>query len=370
MVKGANLDTIRHACREVAAGDRDLVSLVSQITDFVDGGKGSLFSAQNGGAYKSVAIFGFDPKLFLEYDDGMNLQDPRKPSSMRLTAGDADTGQSFLSNETLQKVYPGYYNDISLRGNIKDSVHGVIADDPVLGRQPISIQRGFSDDLFGSAEIEKMTAVLPYLSDMLHYAKLVTVPKAAYSCLLAPDLTLFHLDGDPEILRSAPRTQAIVITRKGHDDQLSLNTDGGGRLLRRLWAQAYQGRSHVIRFRHDAVTDHVLTISPAPSLLNWVWPGRKRVLCRIDLSNRDLLTPDASDIYADAFGLTPAEGRVLAALTTGRPSGELALNLGISAETLRWHVKNILSKTRHSRRSDLIQAARSNDLTHLFQDKS
>lgn len=42
--------------------------------------------------------------------------------------------------------------------------------------------------------------------------------------------------------------------------------------------------------------------------------------------------------------LTPAEQRVLAELRSGRPNAEIAVRLGVSVNTVRYHVSNILAK--------------------------
>lgn len=52
-----------------------------------------------------------------------------------------------------------------------------------------------------------------------------------------------------------------------------------------------------------------------------------------------------AQIAASAFGLTPAEGRVTAMVARGATAPEAAETLGVSAETVRTHIKSILAKT-------------------------
>ena len=51
--------------------------------------------------------------------------------------------------------------------------------------------------------------------------------------------------------------------------------------------------------------------------------------------------------------LTPAEWRVVEGIRQGRTNGEIAEALGVSVNTIRYHVSNILSKTGLSDRNAL-----------------
>lgn len=54
------------------------------------------------------------------------------------------------------------------------------------------------------------------------------------------------------------------------------------------------------------------------------------------------------------FGLTPAEGRVLQAITDGKRAEDLAADLSISIETARTHIRRIYNKLGVSSREQLI----------------
>jgi DNA-binding CsgD family transcriptional regulator/PAS domain-containing protein len=64
---------------------------------------------------------------------------------------------------------------------------------------------------------------------------------------------------------------------------------------------------------------------------------------------------DGADATAAAFGLTPAETRVLASLLAGRTLAETATTLGIAATTAKTHLDNIFSKTAVTRQADLMR---------------
>ena len=54
------------------------------------------------------------------------------------------------------------------------------------------------------------------------------------------------------------------------------------------------------------------------------------------------------------FGLTAAEAAVAVALAQGRAAEDLAGRLGVSLNTVRTHIKNVLAKTGTSRQAQLV----------------
>ena len=64
---------------------------------------------------------------------------------------------------------------------------------------------------------------------------------------------------------------------------------------------------------------------------------------------------DGANAMAAAYGLTPAETRVLASLLAGHTLAETAVGLGIAATTAKSHLKNIFLKTGVSRQADLVR---------------
>ena len=63
--------------------------------------------------------------------------------------------------------------------------------------------------------------------------------------------------------------------------------------------------------------------------------------------------PDLA-VLRELFSLTPAEARITAKLVLGRSVEEIADEADISVETVRTHVKRVLSKTETSRQAELI----------------
>lgn len=64
---------------------------------------------------------------------------------------------------------------------------------------------------------------------------------------------------------------------------------------------------------------------------------------------------DGADTLAAAFGLTPAETKVLASLFSGRTLTETAATLGITRPTAKTHLEHIFLKTKVTRQAELMR---------------
>ncbi len=64
---------------------------------------------------------------------------------------------------------------------------------------------------------------------------------------------------------------------------------------------------------------------------------------------------DGADTVVAAFGLTPAETRVLASLFAGRTLAETAVTLGIAGTTAKTHLEHIFLKTGVTRQAELMR---------------
>ena len=64
---------------------------------------------------------------------------------------------------------------------------------------------------------------------------------------------------------------------------------------------------------------------------------------------------DGAGAVAAAFGLTPAETKVLASLFAGRTLAETAATLGITRPTAKTHLEHIFLKTKVTRQAELMR---------------
>lgn len=73
------------------------------------------------------------------------------------------------------------------------------------------------------------------------------------------------------------------------------------------------------------------------------------------ISSPDQPIETSTDLLQELFKLTPAEAKLAVLLTNGFTIENISAELGISAHTVRAHLRSIFSKTHVSRQSELIR---------------
>jgi DNA-binding CsgD family transcriptional regulator len=71
---------------------------------------------------------------------------------------------------------------------------------------------------------------------------------------------------------------------------------------------------------------------------------------------------------AQMLGLSPAEGRLIAALVAGQSITEYAERVGVSKNTVKTQMRQIFNKTGYNRYADIVRAVAGNPLTKLLND--
>ena len=102
--------------------------------------------------------------------------------------------------------------------------------------------------------------------------------------------------------------------------------------------------------RRDGRPEYILIVAPLGAEL----AAKERPLAMILVAGPDELSPSESEL-AQLFGLSPAEGRVAAALMTGNKLSEIAIASGVRITTLRTQLSSILRKVGVERQADLVR---------------
>ena len=82
--------------------------------------------------------------------------------------------------------------------------------------------------------------------------------------------------------------------------------------------------------------------------------GAERLAALVLIRDPDAIRLDP-EMIGDVLGLTAAESRVAVLLGTGRSVRDIARELHRSEDTVRWTLKNVLSKTNSARQADLVR---------------
>lgn len=345
-------DQIVKLCRDASYGDYPWDSLLGNIAEWVGGDRAMLLHSTSVAGYNHSISYNHDPEMQKSYNEHYCHLDPRAQKSLKLNVGETYTGQQIVPNQNFK--HTEYYSEVTLKADVKDSVHGVISDDPELGRRAISIQRGFNSDFFGTGDLEKLRFILSHLDqafrDSLRVAPILArhdASRALVYGLVDPALHLHFFDGPefrPEqFLQIDPIGQRMLVA----NEALAL-------VLPAAIREAARGHRKNIR-----LTSSFLSLTPAPHALGWTG------LDELAFFVVSAPEPDAdASLFSAAFSLTRKESEILDQMLINQDRERICRQLNISTETLRWHIKNILSKCGCSSGAELVNAARQNNLAN------
>lgn len=310
-------------------------------------------SALPGGAYHQV--FG------LERPPPYTAALPRRPLAEPLTPEALEGEEAFLSGELYQKV---------LRPNRLRYLASA-----VLHREPgwltyAELWRGPEDGPFGKEELERFGWLARHLGRAVAIQHSLAAARAT-GMLLAEVIDCFDRgaivcdrDGRPRLVNRLARE----ILERG--DGLALF---GGRLrptrsgqsaeLLRLIGEcaatsagAGTGSGGLMALaRRGGARNYALVVSPlATAMLSGV---DDRALALLLIADPDRRVPTRQQL-ARLHGLTPAETNVAARLLLGETPAEMAAVLGVSVNTVRYHLRNLLAKTGTRRQAELVSHLR------------
>ena len=179
--------------------------------------------------------------------------------------------------------------------------------------------------------------------DMEVVASATNVPQAVAEHLrVSPDVTLMDLqlpeinglEGIRRIRHAAPEARIVVLTMYQGDEDIYRSLEAGA-------------ATYLLK---DALSDELV------SVIRQVHAGNRPVTPEVEagLESRRQQPP-----------LTPREIQVVRLITDGLRNKEIGVALGISEQTAKVHVKNILSKLRVNDRAAVIAVAARRGIVHL-----
>lgn len=248
----------------------------------------------------------------------------------------------------------------------RDYVHGVggIILNNNLGQSAISVSRGVKDGPFGESEKAILRRLLPHLrrAALLH-GELGSV---------RTQLNTFagHLDRYPYAFLLADAERRVLYANKPARE-LAQRNDGfaieAGRVslsspkqnlalqkeMRKMSSERDDSLQRVDVLRPSRKTPYRLLLMPVETS-NFIPLGVSLpAVSLLIIDSESQHHPDPAVLRA-LFSLTPAEANITARLVLGRNLEEIAAEAGTSYETVRTHLKHILSKTETKRQGELI----------------
>jgi DNA-binding CsgD family transcriptional regulator len=344
-----------------AALDRSRWSkVVGQAGRFVGGPAAAIFSksaiAGNGDVHYE---FGTDPHYRQLYFEKYVRLDPA-------TAGHhfAEIGQPMAVEDLMP--YPEFtqtrfYREWARPQGIVDFVSAVLDKSPE-GAAMFGVFRYEGDGIVDHQTRRRMQLIVPHIRRAVMVGRLFELKSAGNAAFEALDglgAGVCLLDASGKIVHANAACQAILAA----DDFLSA---AGGRLvakdfkidqaLRELMA-AVPGepktRTADLPLRGQNGTRHVMHVLPLASAARGVAGTGATVALFI---RRAAIEPPASpDVLAQAYNLTPAELRVLLAITEIGGVGDVAAAFRVAETTIKTHLSRLFVKTGARRQADLVK---------------
>lgn len=261
-----------------------------------------------------------------------------------------------------------YHQEFALKFGLSRILSLVLAHD-VNRFQYLTVTRALKDPPFGDDEAQVSQALIPHLQGAIRLASLVANAQVrAESAAGGLDALTFGVllvgtSGRLHHANTAARTLLACADGLISDpDGLRGATPDATRALRELCAgcaiRTPKGGSRaggaLLLPRPSGLPDlHVLVLpNRVPAHLDALFEHGRAVVFVHDPANEP---PSAPELLRAYFGLTKTEAEVAAQVATGRSMEEIAAVLGYTKETMRWYVKQLLSRTGSRSRSELMR---------------
>lgn len=346
---GRTIEELGQRCRDAAIGAYRWDALLQDLAEWVGGSKALLLGADDTGPYRHSANWNHAPEALARYNNHYNRFDPRARLAQFTPLHQCQLGQQYVANESI--AGSEYFDAINLAGDVKDSVHGVIANDREIGRRSISIQRGFREEFFGQNEADRLTAVLPMLEaamrDSIRFSRSLAGQMSGEGfCYLVVDaarrVAFSDVEGDGQLSASESLSLSGGQLTSGHQ-----RID---KAIERAIRSAIGGAA-----LHLNIGGLELSFSRLPGSLGWLADEDH---CFLAIVPKPDLTQTRTDLFAIAHGFSSREKEILSVLLGENDVRMAATKAGLTYETLRWHVKNMQQKSGIQRRDAMLAAAR------------
>jgi DNA-binding CsgD family transcriptional regulator len=232
------------------------------------------------------------------------------------------------------------------------------------GQSFISTLRGTEDGPFGEFERATLRALMPHLkrAALLH-GEFGSMRRrlAAFTAHLDRYPHAFLLtDAECRVLYANPKANEIAgledgfVVRAGRIHITSPKTQTSFRqTLGNVIAGRKQSLQRLEVRRRSGKKPYRVLVMPVPDSRAISLGVAQPSAAILIVDGHSGPQPDPA-VLAEMFSLTPAESRVTARLALGRSVEEIAEETSISIETVRTHVRRILSKTATGRQAELI----------------
>lgn len=316
-----------------------------------------------------LASSAIDQSAIEEYHAYYHQYDIWLSSSRWQKSGSILRGPDILPDETFLKS--PWYNDFLQRLDIGKLITGRLFGDASDG-DSISFYRPWQHSDFDTASEQLLQQLLPHLSSaMAVYRHLSNMEQRLAATETAFDrlpigVVLFDRRG--QFLHANKLAWDVLRAHDGLEVQASrlttANPDLQRKLERLIMATAATGRG-TMASPGGSLTIPRMSLKPSfsifvapisdrgseqPGILGDTQPSAIAII-----NNPEWTAQIPSDVLQERYGLTSAESRLAAELSTGSSLKQASEKFGVSRDTVRTQLKQIFTKTNTHRQTDLVR---------------
>jgi DNA-binding CsgD family transcriptional regulator len=314
-----------------------------------------------------AAQVGLDPgsqKSYDEYYRTLNpwLNQPRVPTSPGTVA---TTGMMFPEEELIRSEY---YNEFLAPQDIFRGL-GAIIDHSASAIAAITMLRPKRRGDFASRDVALLRSLVPHLQRAFQFHRRFALLESQRRSLgdaldLLPAGVFLLGEGGALIVANAAAQRLLdendgLMARRdgraaaGHAERTAL------RGLIRAAAQTAQGQGMscggvMAISRPSGRRPYMAMVAPVRSR-RFALDGPVQPIVAVVVTDPEREDATPTELLTGLFGLTPAEARLAALLAEGKSVAEAAAELRVSLNTVRTHLKRVLSKTGTRGQADLVR---------------
>jgi DNA-binding CsgD family transcriptional regulator len=222
----------------------------------------------------------------------------------------------------------------------------------------ISLERDYVRGPVEPSQIQTLDELRPHIArSALMCARLqLERARAANATLAALGLAALVVDESGKVLDANPLIEGLQgYIRWRAFDRVSLCDKAADQLLREAIAGVDHGgegkvRSFPVR-SNDATEAMVMHVIPIRLSARDIF---ERCVAALILTPVTLPEAPPVELVRSLFDLTPTEARVARGLACGKTVGDIAVDCGVSENTIRTHVRGVLQKTGRSRQAEVV----------------
>jgi DNA-binding CsgD family transcriptional regulator len=224
----------------------------------------------------------------------------------------------------------------------------------------VSLEREYACGPCEPAVIQTLNDLRPHIarSALLSARLQLERARAASATLAAIGLAAMVLDASGKVLAANNLIEALdgYIRWRAHD-RVSLCDKSADELLRGAIAASALGGAEGVSVRsfpvRNIVAEGAMVVHVIPIRL-----AARDIFarCAAALVLTPVTLPQAPpvELVQSLFDLTPAEARVARSLASGKTVEDIATDCGVSANTVRTHVRGVLQKTGRTRQTEVV----------------